>query len=623
MPIVYDHIITRDKRPPTGIRFAFNDQKTQGIILHPTVLVTPTYEHVGGSAGVSTVVTIDLRDYLVDDNFISVVCEDVEAFVRHQTEELTRFYLTTYPNTDGDQKMLKTIINRMCRCLENSLQSRVHKLKVKHFSLSVLEISQAVSAVNLLDREILQTVTVHLPFEDQVFTAEDFIPLIEGQGRQRLDLRIQLYEFSLQVLEEVKKLLTFTSQLNWIHINYKTIDEKCIELIPKANHQKKLLTSTSQFNCIHINYKTIDEKCIELIPGAYHCPDQKKVIFPINHADDPIKEMAMVSRYILLEKTIIRFQFTLSDNNCLVNIFEDPLIMRSIASNLEFSQMYAYLKILSIDEQPFSLNCFEKCPEESVTAVIIEGMINGLTCGGYKGFLEQEAARIVNDFDLNTRHQKSRMNELCIDCNIKEEDDPALSKFFKLLRNVLIYRKSPLKVKQLKLFAHWQCLVMNILPYLDAEYLECIIILMFENDKEYTIDLEEISKTEQWSKAKVLQITNLTVRMSIQEMNILNFERIDITLETMSQVDITYCRKNLPQSPVIEKFKIHIKNCLAADFLASLGEPYRVVNNLKYIWYFRMENTQDYLHVTLEQIPLQTGRRLQFAKILQEDTPFF
>ena len=180
---------------------------------------------------------------------------------------------------------------------------------------------------------------------------------------------------------------------------------------------------------------------------------------------------------------------------------------------------------------------------------VIKDMTNVTIMGRYTGSVEQEAVRVVNDFDLNTRHQKSHMEILIIEMDkeiwkLKEEGDPDLSTFFKLLRDVLISRKSPLKVRNLTLLAHWQSFVMNILPYLDADFLEFIMIQRtFEDEEEYTIELNEISKTEQWSKAKLLWLTNLTVRMSIQDMNILNFETIDITVETMSQEDITYCRK--------------------------------------------------------------------------------
>ncbi|KAF1754722.1 hypothetical protein GCK72_021286 [Caenorhabditis remanei] len=551
MPFVYDHIVTSYKRHATQISFSFNDQEAK-----------------------------------VDDYFISVVCEDVEAFVRNQINQLTHLSLNTL-ETDGDQMMLETNINRICRCLKNSLQSRTEKLKVEHFNLSVLEISQVVSAVNLLHRDILRSVIVHLPFEDQVFPADDFIPLIEGQGRQRLDLTIMLHKFSLEVLEEVRTLLTYTSQLNSITVNYTIIDEKCIELIAETEHS----------------------------------PEKKTVKFSIDHADDPIEEMTMLN---------------LSDNKCHLNIFEIPSIMKSIASNLECPQIQSLRKVSRGIRQ--SVDYVKPDPHihryvfwlKNYLRVDIEQMMNGPIATRYKGSLEQKAVRVVNDFDLNTRHQKSCMNWLSIEMDEEtwklkeEEDDPALSKFFKLLRDVLISRTSPLKVEYLTLYTRWQCLMMDILPYLDAEFLENIHIHRIEGiNEECTIDLDEISKTEQWSKAKRLWMTDLTVRMSIQDMNILNFKWIQITVETMTREDITYCRKSLPQSSVFLVVKIRIKKCSSEDFLATLGEPYRVVNDIKYIWYFRIENEPKYLHVMLEQIPLQNEGRLQFAKVPQTESPFF
>ena len=202
MPFVYDHIHPSYKCHATEISYFFNGKEAQGKITQPLGCTKFHYEHVGRSAGVSTAVTLHCREHLVDNLFILVVCEDVEAFLRHQMNQLSRFSLNTF---EVDQEMLEPIIYVMCQCLENSLKLRTEKLKVEQFFLSVLEISQVVSAVNLLDREVLWLVTVHLPFDDQVFKAEDFIPLIEGQGRQRLDLRILLNEFSLQLLEEVRK----------------------------------------------------------------------------------------------------------------------------------------------------------------------------------------------------------------------------------------------------------------------------------------------------------------------------------------------------------------------------------------------------------------------------------
>ncbi|KAF1754557.1 hypothetical protein GCK72_021120 [Caenorhabditis remanei] len=487
--------------------FCFNDQEAYGTISQFFDLAKCHYRHVQGSAGVSTGFTCYSTEYLVGDYFMSVVCKDVEAFVMFRIKKLDQLSINTLENV-GDWKMLKRVINRMCRSLEISLQSRTYKLKVKQFSLSVFDIYQAVSAVNLLDREILQEVTVHLPFEDQVFTAYDFIPLIEGKRRQRLDLRIHLHEFSLEVLEEVRKLLTSTS--------------------------KKL-------NSITISYKNIDNKCIELTAETVHSFDERTVKFLIDHADDPIEEMATLN---------------LSDSKCPMNIFEIPSIMSSIASNLEFSQILSLRKVSRgirqcvdyVKPDPFiHLYCISL--RHSFYSVVINRTLNEEIVERHKRSLEQEAVQIVNDFHLNTRHQKSCMDNLLIDMfegnkNLEEEDNSALSKFFKGMRDVLTSRASPLKVKELTLATHLQWLMMDIVPYIDAESLEEIVLMKMKNiDEECTINLDEISKTEQWIKAKKLRIEELTVRMSIQDMNILNFGWIRIIVETMSQEDITYCRK--------------------------------------------------------------------------------
>ncbi|EFP13491.1 hypothetical protein CRE_10540 [Caenorhabditis remanei] len=567
MPIFYDHIISLDTRHATKMSFCFNDQEAYGTISQFFDLAKCHYRHVQGSAGVSTGFTCYTTEYLVGDYFMSVVCKDVEAFVICRIKKLDQLSINILENV-GDWKMLKRVINRICRSLEISLESRTYKLKVKQFSLSVFDIYQAVSAVNLLDREILQEVTLHLPFEDQVFTAYDFIPLIEGQRRQRLDLRIHLHEFSLEVLEEVRKVRIFN-----------------------------------------------------LIAETVHSFDEKTVKFLIDHADDPTEEMATLN---------------LSDSKCPMNIFEIPSIMSSIASNLEFSQILSLRKVSRgirqcvdyVKPDPFiHLYCISL--RHSFYSVAINKTMNEEVVDWRKKSLEQEAIQIVNDFHLNTRHQKSCMDHLLIDVfqgikYLKVEDDLVRAKFFRGMRDVLKSRASPLKVKELLFATNLQWLMMDIVPYLDAESLEEIFLMKMKNiDEECTINLDEISKTEQWIKAKRLRIEELTVRMSIQDMNILNFGWIRIIVETMSREDITYCRRNLPQSPVFQNFTIHIKNCSTENFLAALGAPYRVVDDIQYIWYFRIENTQYYLAVALEQGPLQIEGLSHFEKIHQDDTPFF
>ncbi|KAF1754560.1 hypothetical protein GCK72_021123 [Caenorhabditis remanei] len=534
MPFAYDHIDTRHKDHAVMMSFSFNDQEAQSTIWRAMSLINNTefhYKHIGGSAGVSTVVTYLLDEYLIDDYFISVFCEDVEAFVRHQIKTLSYLSLDIL-DTDGDQKVLEPIFNRICRCLEKSLESRTEKLKVEHLSLPVLKINQAEAAVNLLDRDILRKVTVILPFKDQVFTADDFIPLIEGQGWQMLDLRIKLHELSFEVFEKMKKLLTSTS---------------------------------NKLNCIIIDFETIDDKCIEFIEEPQRLLDGKTVKLIFECSKNPVEEMTMI-----------------------------PSIMRSIVSSLGSTQIQSLRKVsrgirhcldyIKPDPQILAYYLVLKKP----SGVSYDELMNEEIWARYKGSLEQEADRIVNNFELKTRHQKRCMDWLLIGMDkkiwkSKEEEESVMSKFFKGIRDVLISRSSPLKVNTLTLMIHRICLVMDILPYLDTESLSGITLRRIEGiDEECTIELDEVSKTEQWSKAK-----------------------------------------NLPQSPVFQKFQIYIKNCLAADFLGTLGEPYRVVNNCKYIWYFRIENTSEYLHVTLEQIPLQTGGRLHFARVHHGETPFF
>ncbi|UMM37571.1 hypothetical protein L5515_009299 [Caenorhabditis briggsae] len=112
-------------------------------------------------------------------------------------------------------------------------------------------------------------------------------------------------------------------------------------------------------------------------------------------------------------------------------------------------------------------------------------------------------------------------------------------------------------------------------------------------------------------------------------MNILHFEYLEILVKTLSSEDVAYLRTNLLKSSNFQKFKIFFRESTIDGSLHTLiGEPYRIVSDVKKIWYFRIESTNYYMHLTLETPDdKKRGRpRYQFitlTRVAKEDTPFF
>uniref|UniRef100_A0A1I7UDY3 FTH domain-containing protein n=1 Tax=Caenorhabditis tropicalis TaxID=1561998 RepID=A0A1I7UDY3_9PELO len=106
---------------------------------------------------------------------------------------------------------------------------------------------------------------------------------------------------------------------------------------------------------------------------------------------------------------------------------------------------------------------------------------------------DQLIERVVNDFEINIRHQESTM-----DCLILDYDE----KLFELIGNVLKSRETPLNVKYLRMIVKNQRDIMNILPYFGS-----VQSISIEFDSAGILSLNDVSKLDQWKNA-----TDLSVR---------------------------------------------------------------------------------------------------------------
>ncbi|CAP21502.2 Protein CBG25037 [Caenorhabditis briggsae] len=173
--------------------------------------------------------------------------------------------------------------------------------------------------------------------------------------------------------------------------------------------------------------------------------------------------------------------------------------------------------------------------------------------------------------------------------------------------------------------------IMNILPAIDENSLTTIELLNLLNTnfktvtEEFRFEVDQISQTKQWKSAEQLISKHLTIITPIQEMNVLHFADLEILVEALSSEDVAYLKTNLLKSSSFQKFKISFLESTVDESLHTLiGQPYRIVSDSNKVWYFRIPNTDCYIHVVLNthDVDNKNPKVIRFKRVAKEDTPF-
>ncbi|EGT47344.1 hypothetical protein CAEBREN_32285 [Caenorhabditis brenneri] len=235
------------------------------------------------------------------------------------------------------------------------------------------------------------------------------------------------------------------------------------------------------------------------------------------------------------------------------------------------------------------------------------------------------------DLELILRFQKSRMVELSLSFpyysyskemqNTGHEVDYGMLEeitgdFLNKLKELLSSRAQLLQVKKLKIEAFSQQQLLEILPFLDSKSLRTIEIGYphgVDPGSRY-LEIQEISKLEQWRLADELIISDRTIVFTgISKMNLFGFSKVSITVDTISSDDLVYIRENLLKHNNFEKFKVSFKNIDNAFRL--MGAPYSKTRNI-ITWYFRYPS-QDQALCLMFSVP----RAVVFTRIHMTAVP--
>ncbi|CAP21326.1 Protein CBG24795 [Caenorhabditis briggsae] len=239
----------------------------------------------------------------------------------------------------------------------------------------------------------------------------------------------------------------------------------------------------------------------------------------------------------------------------------------------------------------------------------------------------------LHDIETILRNQSERIEELLIlyKVDIKNDTVIIMDDLSERIGKLLEGRESTLKTKKFSMGSDSQKKIMNILPAIDENSLTTIELLNLLNTnfktvtEEFRFEVDQISQTKQWKSAEQLISKHLTIITPIQEMNVLHFADLEILVEALSSEDVAYLKTNLLKSSSFQKFKISFLESTVDESLHTLiGQPYRIVSDSNKVWYFRIPNTDCYIHVVLNthDVDNKNPKVIRFKRVAKEDTPF-
>ncbi|KAF1763396.1 hypothetical protein GCK72_011662 [Caenorhabditis remanei] len=486
---------------------------------------------------------------------LKIFVEYLEEIINNQTG-LVNSLKIKYSGLEENysKNKLDPVITQIFKCLE----SRKELFQVKRLSIDAVDMSQAMRVVKLLDPSVLKKVEFCFENRDEDIDIEDALALVLWNEGQRMKLVFKLHTMRPKYLESVEKFLLHRTTFTEIFVYYK--------------------------HCVHDHGSL---RSIMDVPMQHETPGSKEkfIKFQLSHS-------------LLLSAGLVKL--TLS-NDVSAKVLGNPLIMKRVIQSFGFWNIQRLRK---------TSRGIRSCVDflKPVTHI---SEYNVYFLSDIHPSARIETGRYWSKNWIYGKHEISEdINVLC-----QKAQDQVLHDFEKL-REILSTRSQLLKVKVLELLCCTDDNMMQILPYLDPKCLKKIELIDPRSEYGRLGDrvkypesmlkpfvLDEICQLEQWKNATELKIRSQPISTSIQKMNLTEFSKVWIDVETISSEDVLYLKDHLLLSTTFRRFIIHFKNTtIDYETLHGLiGPPHRIFSDDDRIWFFQMEVNNQFLKVSLDR----------------------
>ncbi|PIC30068.1 hypothetical protein B9Z55_021435 [Caenorhabditis nigoni] len=480
----------------------------------------------------------NLKDKIIEKHFAEPFCTDLDLLIENQKKELICLEIMQNSETEISEIRLKIL-----EILEKALISKsVIFLKIdKSINLDFEEILPLVQwnpgGEFEFDLHFLTSENENLDLEEMSLEPENFLETINSRIRNS------------EIFEKFGNFRLDSILLSSISSDYEDSEDD----VDSENSETEILDpKTSTWQDVFRNLVIMGEVLKNL--QLFDIQRLRKTCSGARKCIDRIQPNPHISKYsIQLENNFRIFAEISLDSG------EYQLIMYKKDSDIEMHSSGIWYKTVEAEIliprilQDFEVNLMYQKTE------IQEFQLD--FCYDYEfktHSLEQFIQKKVEEVRENSAYAVKKSNGLD---SFKEEFLENLEKFL---------RSKTLKTRKINIGCVSQSEILKILPFLNSEVLKAInfhhpysgtrmktnnhvILKILENSN---LEIDEISKTEQWRNSEELVISGLPIFTNIQSLDFTNFQFLDILVDTVSSDDVFHLKTELSKSSHFQKFKI-------------------------------------------------------------------
>lgn len=227
--------------------------------------------------------------------------------------------------------------------------------------------------------------------------------------------------------------------------------------------------------------------------------------------------------------------------------------------------------------------------------------------GNSEKFLEDENSTrlFCDDFGRNVRNQKKPLKMLRLNLENEFENENDNAKLLGSLQSTLISRKPLLKVDELSISS---TSISSILPCIDSKSLKKLAIEGSSDQIQDEItNIDEIVQLEQWANLEELVARDFFLRIPVKFLR--HFSKIDVSLKSISAMDLCDLKNAILKSPSFVRFNIHYKYFKEEPSLYDILGP--TCDNYNEMWIFEIPKTDKSILLVH-----YASRTFRFSKIL-------
>ncbi|EGT54518.1 hypothetical protein CAEBREN_04077 [Caenorhabditis brenneri] len=493
-----------------------------------------------------------------NSNFISVANQDIEMMLSHKKTLLKTLIIDVF-HVPGKEEILEKTSSKFLESLQNVFRSKFPRLQVNTFQMAVNDAEQLLEFLPYLDPRTLQKLTiVNAGNTVKILEMEKIVQLEQWKNAKEFKLRKFYAETSIGSLTHFRRITITVAEM---------ITEKV-----KVLESAFVRTPTMQY--LKVRYT--------------HCESDENIIFSFGQPTNIRLQFGESSR---LRETYPDFENFLDDFNAPLHL---TVLDIRVEPNGVCSQIHLNGKIIQMDYFQDSRGCLVSWYKNSIkTNKLLEEMdFLEVAFEDFEAVLKNSGEEVLDVLAMNFHFNITEDNTE-EDDTLSELADKCHEHFSRLLKT------QNYKVKSFEVAVTHRDQVLELLTNLDPNCLKNLKItgakgVMKKGDIE-ELEIDGIIRMELWKQLEELEISNLWVQTSIQDLR--HLKKVSVSMKEVTLNIANELKQAFLNQSSMENCKIFYEKCNVKSQLVNLyGDPLEERNQYGVVtwkWFFKIRDTQN------------------------------